>query len=434
MANSNLPYSQTSQNYIQDNSALNTNRTRVFNKPSNGYWTSMNVNTVVSNAVVNPSYDDLTNVKGVDTNTDTNLVSCVAPASVVLAESGDYNTLVYNAKTFYDSSNSGNFSNAKSYFGREMARSLGAGINISTFESSVPYSLNAQVNDMYEVYDKGGWIGQLNGCPAFSSAGFSNPTGNGVPTLKIYYNFQDPRCWRYPFDGSSTNILDLSGNSFNAGIQGSTVTSNSVYSNLSSLSMYHYGWDLSQDVGQGANYAEISSDIATGTDDTLIIFYGGQRTANTSGTAERYVWDARPGGGKYLTTNKSNVGWSWNNVLNGGSTSTTDDMHFVTCLADPTQSELKIHASYALVANGIFFSQQGSTTTFQTGFNILGEGLILGTNGNNLGASKFPGPFQTFGAVSIPQAAWEADLTATNREKLIKILHYHHKYMNTVYY
>ena len=96
----------------------------------------------------------------------------------------------------------------------------------------------------------------------------------------------------------------------------------------------------------------------TSSADVCVFFYLGKRTANTTSTAGRYVWDCRPGGGKYMLTNSSGDAFDWQGNISGGTPSgLTDANHFMTAVADPTGQENgeEIRVSYDQFPTGQFY-------------------------------------------------------------------------------
>ena len=426
----------SSQTFICDNQQKNSSLTRVLCKSSNGYWHGTQVNF----DVVSGSYSaSNASMAGASSNATAQACSVVCGASDILGSATNYTTLIYEAKTFFDSSNN-NLANAQSYFGREIARSLGG--TISTHDSTTIPSLNDQIQDMYEIYDHGGWVTGISGVP-FNGC-FSNSTGNGFPVIEAYWNFTDGTSFRTTDASSGTvgfSIFDKAGNatSHNLDMAGSTPGQENIYNEgPTNTTGGMMGLDWGQNTGQGATYARCSSNIPlTSSADVCVIFYLGKRTANTSATAARYIWDCRQGGGKYMLSNSSGEAFSWHGNITGGTPSgLTDVNHFMTAIANPTgngNSE-EIRVSYEQSSNGVLYQQIAANSgTMNSGMNIVGDDFVVATNANNLGASKYPGPFSILGIMKVPGECWSNDISADNREKLLKMLHLHHYYMLTTH-
>ena len=419
------------QTFICDNSQLNSALTRVLCKSSNGYWHGIQVNFDGSGSYSGSN----ASMAGVSDNSTSQRVSVVCGASDILGAAANYTTLIYEGKAWFDSGGQTNdMDNAQSYFGREIARSLGGTISAYSSTGATP-SLNDQINDMYETYDNGGWVTTLDGVP-FNNL-FSNASGNGVPKIEAYWNFTDGTSFRTgdAHGGGPVTIFDKA-ESHNLTVAGSTPSSDNVYNEgPSNLEGGMMGLDWSQGVGQGSNYATCSTTIpVTSSADVCVFFYLGKRTANTTSTAGRYVWDCRQGGGKYMLTNSSGEAFDWQGNISGGTPSgLTDANHFMTAVADPTGQENgeEIRVSYDQFPTGQFYVSVAAVSAgnMNSGMNIVGSDFTVATNANNLGASKYPGPFSILGIMKVPGACWTSDITSANREKLIKMLHMHHQYM-----
>lgn len=442
MANITLP--ENSGAYFTDADSLDTTYVRAVCKAGSGDWYGF---PIPFDGSEDPfTANTISNVVALDYNpVGNNKVSVIAPASMKTGTTTK-DPIIMGAKNW--AVHDGASPNIKSTFNRNVCELLGLTSAVSPTDPVLGATLGEQIDDMHLLFSEGCWVTAANaqtggasrgGLPPLLNHVLSNPGSTNLPpTLKAYWNFQDNKSFRTSdaqSGATGATIFDLTGNGNSLTIGGQALSNSSLYEDAASnLHSGQYGWDLSQGAGAGTNYATCASNIVT-TGDVTIFFYLGKRENNSS--AVRYAWDARPGGGDYMTTVDGGNMWNWNNNLTGGSTSLYDEYHFVTAVADPGSSlagtvGMKIDVSYVQTLGGVFYNNIASGG-YVAGSEVVGADFCIGGNGNVLGQSKWPGMMSIFGILSCPLDTWEEDLNDSQRDKIIEILHYYHKYMITTY-
>lgn len=441
MANVTLPENLGA--YFTDANSLDTSYVRAVCKAGNGDWYGF---PIPFDGSVDPfTANTISNVVALNSNpSGNNTISVIAPASMKTGTTTK-DPIIMGAKQW--AAKDGGTPYIKSTFNRNVCELFGLTSATSPVSPTLGATLGEQIDDMHLLFSEGCWITSRSGgfpirggLPPLTDTVLTNPEspGNGVPTLQAYWNFQDNNSFNTADaqgGASGATITDLSGNGNDLTIGGNALSNSSLYEDAASnLHSGQYGWDLSQGAGAGTNYASCASNINTAGDVT-IFFYLGKRENNSS--AVRYAWDARPGGGDYMTTVDGGNMWNWNNNLTGGSTGLYNDYHFVTAVADPGDNlaggvGMKIDVSYANTLSGVFYNNVASGG-YVLGSEVVGADFHVGSNGNVPGQSKWPGMMSIFGILTCPLDTWEEDLDDNQRDKVIEILHYYHKYMITTY-